>query len=111
MPKHGDQKVLPSGICTWPPSASALNIRPASASLAAVKDKENPLKLGPSLEPSEAIKVAFPMRRLACMILLSQPAAGKRWFRALFVAHDHQDLGAQRLLVKLDRLFATTVEE
>jgi hypothetical protein len=42
MPKHGDQNVLPRGICTCPPSASASNVRPASAALAAVNDKANP---------------------------------------------------------------------
>src|SRR5262245_16860046 len=74
MPKQGDQKVLPRGICTSPPSASAANFRAASASFAAVSDNENPLKLGPSLQPSEAIRFASPIRKVVCMILLSQPA-------------------------------------
>src|SRR5262245_53326398 len=77
MPKHGDQKVLPSGICTCPPSASAANFRPASASLAAVTDNENPLKSAPSPQPSEAIRFASPMRKDLCMILLSHP--GGTW--------------------------------
>src|SRR5262249_25983526 len=37
--------------------------------------------------------------------------AGRRRFRAFLIAHHHLDLGAQRLLVELDRLLAAAVEE
>ena len=46
MPKHGDQNVLPRGICTCPPSASASNVRPASAASTAVNARENPENAG-----------------------------------------------------------------
>ena len=42
MPKRGEKKVLVSGICTWPPSASAANSRSASASSGTVSDSEKP---------------------------------------------------------------------
>src|SRR5215472_17580499 len=37
--------------------------------------------------------------------------AGRRRLRAFLIAHHHLDLGAQRLLVELDRLLAAAVEE
>src|SRR5215510_1936457 len=37
--------------------------------------------------------------------------SGRRRFRALFVAHQHQDFSAQGFFVKLDRLFAAAVEK
>src|SRR5215475_141242 len=37
--------------------------------------------------------------------------AGGRRLRAFLIAHHHLDLGAQRLLVELDRLLAAAVEE
>src|SRR5262245_42753426 len=37
--------------------------------------------------------------------------AGRRRFRAFLIAHHHLDLGAERLLVELDRLLAAAVEE
>src|SRR5262245_59722789 len=37
--------------------------------------------------------------------------AGGRRLRAFLIAHHHLDLGAERLLVELDRLFAAAVEE
>src|SRR5262245_26917713 len=74
MPKRGDQKVLVSGICTCPPSASAPNTRSASASCATASDSPKPWKLGrPSQRPSEAITVVSPMRKLVCMTLFSEP--------------------------------------
>ena len=74
MPKHGDQKVLPSGICTWPPSASASNARFAAASSGTAYDNENPLKLVlPEQPPSDAITVPSPIFSDACMILFSDP--------------------------------------
>src|SRR5215510_434494 len=36
---------------------------------------------------------------------------GRRRLRAFFIAHHHLDLGAERLLVELDRLLAAAVEE
>ena len=74
MPKRGENKVLVSGICTCPPSASALNRRSASASLGTVSDSEMPWKPGlPWQAPSDAITIVSPMRRLACMTLFSEP--------------------------------------
>src|SRR6266705_1750047 len=56
MPKHGDQKVFPSGIRTCPHSAQAAKSRLASASLGSVSDKENPTNSALSpLQPSESI--------------------------------------------------------
>src|SRR5262249_23441287 len=87
IPKRGEKKVLANGICICPPSARAA--------------------VG-----SHHIGVADAQARVHDLVVPARRhPAGKRWFRALFVAHDHQDLGAQRLLVKIDRLFATTVEE
>src|SRR5262249_14941075 len=37
--------------------------------------------------------------------------AGRRRLRAFLIAHQHLDLGAERLLVELDRLLAAAVEE
>src|SRR5215467_13550128 len=37
--------------------------------------------------------------------------AGRRRLRAFLIAHHHLDLGAERLLVELDRLLAAAVEE
>jgi hypothetical protein len=48
------------------------------------------------------------------MILSSLPGGhmpGGCWLRALLEAHHHVDLGAERLLVELERLFAAAVEE
>jgi D-galactarolactone cycloisomerase len=73
IPKHGDQKVLPSGICTCPPSASAAKMRPASSSVGTPSESEKPPKLVPSWIPSEAISVLTPTRKVACMTLFSKP--------------------------------------
>jgi hypothetical protein len=37
--------------------------------------------------------------------------AGLKRFRTLFEAHEHQNLGAQGLLIELDRLLAAAVEK
>ena len=50
MPKHGDQKVLPSGMVTLPPLLSALNARWASASVGTESESENPAKFAPAWE-------------------------------------------------------------
>ena len=42
MPKRGEKKVFPIGICTCPPSARAANSRSASAASAAVSESEKP---------------------------------------------------------------------
>jgi hypothetical protein len=74
MPNFGDQKVLASGICTEPPSASAANRRSASASLAASSDSEKPLNTGlPSQRPSLSIRLLVPTRSVACITLSSEP--------------------------------------
>lgn len=65
MPKDEAKNVLPSGICTWPPSLSALKRRLASASLAAVRVSDTPLKSGwPLTLPSDASSSVSPMRKL-----------------------------------------------
>src|SRR6185436_10783596 len=70
IPKRFEKKVFIIGACTCPPSASAANKRSASASVAAVSDSENPLKLGlPVHCPSDAMMTELPMRTLACMTL------------------------------------------
>src|SRR5262249_59393441 len=50
-----------------------------------------------------------------CMNIFFTPPrrylSGRRRFRALFVAHQHQDFGAQGFFVELDRLFAAAVEK
>ena len=74
MPKRGEKKVLASGICTWPSSASDAKSRSASASFGTVIASEKPWKTGRSVEqPSDAITVVSPMRKLACMIFSSKP--------------------------------------
>jgi hypothetical protein len=65
---------LASGICTFPPSASALNTRSASASLDTVRVRLKPSKLGfPWQWPSEAMIVESPTRKLACITFSSEP--------------------------------------
>src|SRR5262245_14273602 len=74
MPKRLAKKVLPSGICTCPPSASAANIRSAAASLLALRVSEKPSNFGlPLALPSDAMTSAPLMRMHACMILFSLP--------------------------------------
>jgi len=76
MPNRCEKNVLAKGICTCPPSAKAENNRSASASEVTVSDRENPWKFAfPVQRPSEAIMVVSPMRKLACMILFSEPGA------------------------------------
>ena len=74
MPKRDEKKVFCSGICTWPPSASALNRFSASASSATVSDNEKPANAGLPLQwPSEAITVVSPIFMLTCITLFSDP--------------------------------------
>ena len=74
MPKHGDQNVLPIGIVTVPPSASALNMRRAAASSGAVIDSEKPAKLGlPEQRPSDSMTSVSPTLNEACITLFSLP--------------------------------------
>ena len=76
MPKRGEKNVLPSGICTCPPSASALNMRSASASSLAETDSAKPWNIGlPWARPSDAMICVLPMRKQECMILFSLPGA------------------------------------
>ena len=56
------------------PPQKAANTRSASSSLATVRDNENPLNSGcPPHRPSDAMTVVSPRRKLACMILPSEP--------------------------------------
>src|SRR5579864_9311848 len=74
MPKRGDQKVLFNGISTLPPAERAAKARSASASLATERAREKPSNLGLSVEqPSEAMIVVWPILKLVCMILFSNP--------------------------------------
>jgi hypothetical protein len=45
MPKRDAKNVSASGICTWPPSANALNRRSPSAASGAVMVSAKPLKI------------------------------------------------------------------
>src|SRR5262247_2702327 len=75
MPKRLAKNVLPSGIRTSPPSASAANTRSASSSLA-LTESEKPSNFGlPWAQPSDAITDSPLMLRHECMILLSLPGA------------------------------------
>jgi hypothetical protein len=114
MPKLGDQKVRVRGILTCPPSAKAVKTRLASAWLGTATEREKPWKVGFSAEqPSDAMTVVLPTRKLQCMILFSNP--GGTWpggeLRALLEAHHHLDLGAERFAIEFHRLFASPVEE
>src|SRR6188508_2961329 len=68
MPNFGDQKVFVSGIRTCPPSASAVKLRSASASVATLSASEKPENFPSSGEhPSDAISVLPPMRNVVCI--------------------------------------------
>ena len=72
IPNRGEKKVLASGICTCPPSASALKSRSAVGMSATVIVSEKPVKEGlPWQWPSEAITTESPMRKLACITLFA----------------------------------------
>jgi hypothetical protein len=76
MPKQADQKVLPSGMKTLPPAASASNKRRACASSSAVIDSVTPAKgTGSLLMPSDAMSSVSPVRKLQSMTLPS-PSGG-----------------------------------
>src|SRR3546814_11945553 len=76
MPKRGLKKVLASGICTSPPSASAAKNFSASASSATVSDSDTPAKLAlPWQWPSEPITREPPILSDMC-ITLSPPPGG-----------------------------------
>ena len=57
----GRPKCFSHGIFTWPPSASAVKARLASASVGMASESIKPLKLKPSSHPSEAMSVVPPM--------------------------------------------------
>src|SRR5262249_16526223 len=76
MPQRLAKTVLPSGIRTSPPLASAANMRSASASFLALMESEKPSNFGlPCAQPSDAITSSPSMSRHECMILLSLPGA------------------------------------
>ena len=76
MPNLADKNVFASGIRTCPPSASAAKTRSASASVATFSASEKPLNFPSSGEqPSDAIRVLPPTRKLACITFFSQPGA------------------------------------
>ena len=80
MPKRDEKNVFAIGIFTLPPSASALNIRSASASLAALSASEMPLKFGlPVQRPSDISSWVSPARRAACMTLSPLPGEIIDW--------------------------------
>src|SRR6185436_19720047 len=83
MPKLLAKKVSLSGRLTWPPSASALKRRLASASSAALKVREKPWKLGLPLQlPSDAITWVSPTRKQECITF--SPALGGLYFGSGF---------------------------
>src|SRR6185436_15356150 len=83
MPKLLAKKVSLSGRFTWPPSASALKRRLASASSLALKVREKPWKLGLPLQlPSDAITWVSPTRKQECITF--SPALGGLYFGSGF---------------------------
>src|SRR5262245_853757 len=80
MPKLDAKNVLSIGIRTCPPSARAVKMRLASASLAASTLSENPSKDGLPLQwPSDAMTVVSPIFTVECMTLFSEPALTMLW--------------------------------
>ena len=64
MPKRGEKNVLASGICTWPPSASALNSGRPRPRPWRETESEKPSNSGlPWARPSEAMICVSPMRK------------------------------------------------
>src|SRR2546427_9673180 len=86
MPKRLAKNVLPSGMRTSPPVASALNTRSASASCLALTESEKPSNFGlPRAQPSEAITDSPLVLRHEYMLLFLLPGAllaGGGGFRA-----------------------------
>ena len=83
MPKLGEKKVLVSGICTWPPSLSALNSRSASAGLAALSASEKPWNVAfPWHWPSDAITEVSPIRKQECITFSPEPVVDYESFKA-----------------------------
>ena len=76
IPNAVAKNVLPSGICTCPPSESARNLRSASSLFFTSRERAKPWKPGlPCMRPSETITVASPILSEACMTLSSEPGA------------------------------------
>jgi hypothetical protein len=77
MPKRALKKVSMSGCCTLPLSLSAPNTRSASAVSFTLIESEKPWKLGlPMQWPSEAMIIASPTRKDACITLSAGGVVG-----------------------------------
>jgi len=97
IPKRGDQNVFVSGIRTRPPSAAWRKLGRLRFRLGR-KREGKALEAGLSAEqPSDAITVVWPMRRLACMILFSKRVdrARREGSGAVLEAHHDLDFGAE----------------
>src|SRR5438445_7806103 len=100
MPKRGEKKVLVSGICTCPPSASTLNRRSASASLGTVSDSDIPWK--PGLPWQAAVgrhhsRIADAQAGMHEFILRTgRDHTGRRGLGAFLETHQHRGLGTER---------------
>src|SRR4051794_1205152 len=78
-PNAGDQNVLPSGICTAPPSERPLNSFSAAATVGGLNASEMPSNFGWPLQwQSDAITVVSPTRNIECITFFSVPG-GMPW--------------------------------
>ena len=74
MPKRDEKNVFAIGILTLPPSARALKMRSASASVPALRASAMPWKLAlPVQRPSDINSVVSPARSAACITLSALP--------------------------------------
>ena len=74
MPKRGEKNVSLIGICTFPPSPSALKERSASAASLTVSESDTPSNFGlPVQLPSEQSTVELPIRKFACITFSALP--------------------------------------
>ena len=72
-PETRGPKRLFKGMVTIPPLESSEKACLASASVGKESESENPEYLCPSSQPSEAISTHWPIRKLACITLPSNP--------------------------------------
>jgi len=80
MPKRDEKNVFAIGILTLPPSARALKMRSASASVPALRASAIPLKWGlPVQRPSDINSVVSPARSAACITLSAFPGEIIDW--------------------------------
>src|SRR3954468_10974123 len=112
MPKLEAKKVFISGCATWPPSASALKIRFASASSAALNESEKPSNFAwPLHMPSEAMICVSPMRKQECMTLSPGTSMPGRCGSGLSLKRISISTFAQVLAIELQGFLAAAVEK